>query len=258
MALDATVGGANADSYLSVAAADLLASADVGRAATTWAALTTTTDLKERALKRATREIDAFLRTSGAARFAATQLRLYPRAVDAASSLWIVSSSAAAASVITTRGPHGFTSGQTVVIAGHTGSTPSLNGSHVVTVTGETTFTIPVTVSVAGSGGTLTNASVNPIPYIPSAVRLATWAQAKFLNAGGANVIDAADIRSARQMQSASEPNISYSQEEGGAAPFLCAEAKAHLQGAFGGAATIRSVAVGTSYSAWDTTDLVA
>jgi hypothetical protein len=61
----------------------------------------------------------------------------------------------AAASVITTDEAHGFTTGQTVTISGVTGSTPDINGSHVITVLSETTFSIPVTVTVAGSGGTV-------------------------------------------------------------------------------------------------------
>ena len=82
MTLDATVGGTSADSYLDVATADGLAAADIGRAATAWAAAST--DSKERSLKRATREIDAYLRSSGIARYSASQSLLYPRAVDVA------------------------------------------------------------------------------------------------------------------------------------------------------------------------------
>ncbi len=51
---------------------------------------------------------------------------------------------------------HNITSGETVTIAGVTGNTPSINGSHVATVTGANTFTIPVNTTVAGSGGTVT------------------------------------------------------------------------------------------------------
>lgn len=68
----------------------------------------------------------------------------------------MTSSSVASPTVITTAAPHGFISGQSVVIAGHTGSTPDINGTHVVTVTGPSTFTIPVAVTVAGTGGTAT------------------------------------------------------------------------------------------------------
>jgi len=68
----------------------------------------------------------------------------------------VVSSSVANPSVITTAAAHGFLPGEAVTIAGHTGSTPSINGTHVVFVTGATTFTIPVNVTVGGTGGTAT------------------------------------------------------------------------------------------------------
>jgi len=41
-----------------------------------------------------------------------------------------------------------------VRIAGHAGSTPSLNNEYTARVTGTSTFTIPVVVMVAGTGGT--------------------------------------------------------------------------------------------------------
>lgn len=66
----------------------------------------------------------------------------------------IVSSSVAAASVITTTTAHGLYTGMQVTIAGHAGSTPTINGLRTITVTGATTFTIPVTVTVGGTGGT--------------------------------------------------------------------------------------------------------
>lgn len=67
----------------------------------------------------------------------------------------IVSSSVANPSVITTITPHGLSSGENATIAGHAGSTPAINASHVVTVLTPTTFTIPVNVTVAGAGGTV-------------------------------------------------------------------------------------------------------
>jgi hypothetical protein len=70
----------------------------------------------------------------------------------------IVSSSVANPSVITTSVPHRLTTGESVVIAGHAGSTPAINGEQPVTVTGPTTFTIPVNVTVGGTGGTFTKA----------------------------------------------------------------------------------------------------
>lgn len=68
----------------------------------------------------------------------------------------ITSSSVANPSVITAAAAHGLVTGDTVLIAGHTSVTPDINGSHVVTVTGDTTFTIPVNVTDGGVGGTLT------------------------------------------------------------------------------------------------------
>jgi hypothetical protein len=56
--------------------------------------------------------------------------------------------------VITTSAAHGLLSGAVVVIAGHTGSTPAINGAHVVTVLTTTTFSIPIAVTVGGTGGT--------------------------------------------------------------------------------------------------------
>lgn len=54
---------------------------------------------------------------------------------------------------ITTDRAHGLTTGDVVLIEGHAGSTPDLNGMHEVTVTGDDTFTIAEDVSVAGTGG---------------------------------------------------------------------------------------------------------
>ena len=66
----------------------------------------------------------------------------------------ITSSSVANPSVITTPVPHGLTTGDSVLISGHSGSTPSINAEHDVTVVTATTFTIPVNVTVGGTGGT--------------------------------------------------------------------------------------------------------
>lgn len=66
----------------------------------------------------------------------------------------ISTSSVASPTVITTATPHGYTTGDDVVIYGHAGSTPSINGTvYIVTVTGANTFTIPVNVTVGGTGG---------------------------------------------------------------------------------------------------------
>lgn len=68
----------------------------------------------------------------------------------------ITSNSAANPTVVTTSGNHGLVTGNTVAIAGQVGGV-SINGSHVVTVTGATTFTVAVDcTSNAGTGGTAT------------------------------------------------------------------------------------------------------
>jgi uncharacterized phiE125 gp8 family phage protein len=87
----------------------------------------------------------------------------------------LVSSSAAAAdpTVLSTGTvPHGLASGDTVAVAGHTGSTPTLDGSHVATVLTTTTFTVPVNVTVGGTGGTVTRTTpVEPLTLAQAKLR---------------------------------------------------------------------------------------
>lgn len=66
----------------------------------------------------------------------------------------IVSSSVANPTVITTALPHKLVNGMTVRIAGHTGSTPAVDGDRLISNVTEKTFTVPVNVTVAGTGGT--------------------------------------------------------------------------------------------------------
>jgi len=73
----------------------------------------------------------------------------------------ITSSSVANPTVITTTVPHGLTTGDTVLIAGHAGSTPDINGEEAVTVTSTTTFTVVQNVSVGGTGGTIVRGKTN-------------------------------------------------------------------------------------------------
>lgn len=75
--------------------------------------------------------------------------------VTAPATVAITSSSVADPTSITTSAPHALTSGDVVTIAGHTGATPSINGSWVATVVDTTHFTIPVAVTVGGTGGTV-------------------------------------------------------------------------------------------------------
>ncbi len=72
----------------------------------------------------------------------------------------IATSSIANPTVITTDANHNLTSGDSVVILGHSGSTPSINGTHIVTVTAPTTFTIDVNVSVGGTGGSINTINI--------------------------------------------------------------------------------------------------
>ena len=67
----------------------------------------------------------------------------------------IQNSSVANPTVVTCTASHRLKTGQKVTIAGHVGSTPSINGVWTVTVLNSTQFTIPVNVTVAGTGGTV-------------------------------------------------------------------------------------------------------
>lgn len=68
-------------------------------------------------------------------------------------SVAITSSSVANPSTITTAA-NAFISADTVTIAGHTGSTPAIDGERVATVVSGTTFTIPLNVTGGGTLGT--------------------------------------------------------------------------------------------------------
>jgi hypothetical protein len=78
MALDASVAGANANSYLTVAEADAMAADDLGSFADKWRS--TPLDVKERALIRASREIS--VRYGPTSRFLSDQGLAFPRSVD--------------------------------------------------------------------------------------------------------------------------------------------------------------------------------
>jgi hypothetical protein len=71
----------------------------------------------------------------------------------------ITSNSQANPSVVTTPVPHGLATGQVVVISGVATSSPTINGTRTVTVTGTHTFTVPVNVTVAGTGGSFVPAN---------------------------------------------------------------------------------------------------
>lgn len=79
MTLDATPAGAAADSYLTVAAADALAGEDLGPERDAW--LKADVETKERALQRATREVDAYVAT-GWPQYDGAQALVFPREID--------------------------------------------------------------------------------------------------------------------------------------------------------------------------------
>ena len=66
----------------------------------------------------------------------------------------ITSSSIANPTNILTATAHTFVSTDTVTIAGHTGSTPAVDGERVATRVDSTNFTVPINVSGGGTGGT--------------------------------------------------------------------------------------------------------
>jgi len=80
MPLIVTPADPAADSYLSVAGADAFAAADLGRQADKWLEGTTTTAMKEAALRRATRDIDRAARFTYA--YAVDQRLRFPRVED--------------------------------------------------------------------------------------------------------------------------------------------------------------------------------
>lgn len=163
MSLDSTIAGAAAESYLSVAEADALAHADYGPEADWW--LDGGLEQKELALRRATAEVDEYVRT-GWARYSATQALLFPRLIDI---------------------------------------------------------------------------SAPAVPLIPARIARATYYQAAFL-VKGARVLAAADMRRARGLRQASEPNLSYS--VGDDPQVLTGRALHALEGyrRAGGAKAVRSV----------------
>lgn len=65
----------------------------------------------------------------------------------------ITSNSQANPTVVTTPVPHGLTTGDIILIAGVSGSSPTINGERTVTVISATTFSVPVNTS-GGTGGT--------------------------------------------------------------------------------------------------------
>ena len=70
--------------------------------------------------------------------------------------------SVAAGDLINTDGPHGCAPGDTILIAGHAGSTPSINGIQTVATTPSATqLSITTDITVGGTGGSFTRAKTN-------------------------------------------------------------------------------------------------
>jgi len=85
----------------------------------------------------------------------------------------ISSNSVANPTVVTTSAVHGFTSGDTVRITGHSCSTPSINGDWVCTVITTTTFSVPANVTVGGgASGTVKRFSEGPVYHGPPSVAI--------------------------------------------------------------------------------------
>jgi hypothetical protein len=81
----------------------------------------------------------------------------------------LTSNSVANPTVVTTSTAHGLVTGDTVLIANHTGSTPAINGTKVVTVLTATTFTVAVNVTVGGgASGTVASEPTARILITPA------------------------------------------------------------------------------------------
>ena len=111
-----------------------------------------------------------------------------PIAVDVTPSATggITSSSIANPTNILCDAPHGLTTGEEVVIAGHAGSTPSLDGHEVVTVVDADNFTVDVNVTTGDTGGTFSS----PAMTDPDTLQMV----AAFTNIHGAVVSPGAEV----------------------------------------------------------------
>jgi hypothetical protein len=73
-----------------------------------------------------------------------------------------ITTSVAAGDLINTSAPHKLTAGDTILVSGHSGSTPSLNTTlTVLAVTSDTQFSVTTDITVGGTGGTFVQAKSN-------------------------------------------------------------------------------------------------
>jgi len=72
----------------------------------------------------------------------------------------ITGNTAANPTVVTTAPGHGLSTGDIVATEG-SNSTPTINGSHTITVLSGTTFSVPINVTVAGTTGTMNNSKIS-------------------------------------------------------------------------------------------------
>ena len=135
----------------------------------------------------------------------------------------VTSSSVANPSVITTGAAHGLVSGNKVLIAGHSGSTPDINGEHVATVLTTTTFSIPVNVTVGGTGGTVAAVELDDFGLDGPFAYLKCTNTNAFVLTGA--LIDSGNIDGARVIVEAIDKNVTLKHQNAGSATanrFIC------------------------------------
>lgn len=169
--LDATVGGANANSYATLAEANTYFDERVPLP-TPWVA---SGDASIRGLLNAARTLNAMAtphkmlrrgcdcnffytsKTWTGSPLSPSQRMAWPRTGmtdqnGRSLDFQIVSISVAASTVVETAAPHGLQTGQKIAVV-NSNSTPVIDGEQTVTVLSTTTFSIPITVTVAGTEG---------------------------------------------------------------------------------------------------------
>ena len=88
-------------------------------------------------------------------------MKMYPGSGTVTDVGFIITDISVASPTVVTATGHGLTTGNSVIITG-SNSTPSINGTHTITVTSPDTFTIVVNVTVQGTRGTVTLADGVP------------------------------------------------------------------------------------------------